>query len=122
MKGYNMKYTTSIDDEEFNTPRAALEYIINYYGDEVLQEKFDAALESANSDKTLNVVHSPEYRETFEVHLQAVDIIKAIDIHLYTRMFKDWVDRMYDLIEDEFECNEEESVPTIFGETIMIKE
>lgn len=115
-----MKYTTSIDDEEFNTPRAALEYIINYYGDEILQEKFDEALEAANSDKTLNVVHSPQYCETFEVHLQAVDIIKAIDIHLYTRMFKDWVDRMYDLVEDEFECNEEESVPTIFGETIYM--
>jgi hypothetical protein len=115
-----MKYYTSIDTTTFNTPTDALRHIFNHYGTVVLREKFDEAFEIANSDKDIDEIHSPEFFDTFSVNLQVVDILKAVDIHLYERMFKDWIDRMYDEVEDAFEYDDAEYFTTIFGATIEL--
>lgn len=115
-----MTYITSIDNEEFNTPEAAIRYIFNHYGSEALREKFDEAFELTNSDKDIDEIHAPSHYDTFSVDFKAVDIIKALDIELYTRMFKEWIFRLIDEAEDAFEFDGEDSFMTIFGETIKI--
>lgn len=115
-----MKYITSIDDTEFNTPLEAMNHIFNHYGTDVIREKFDDAFELTNSDKDIDEIHSPSHYDTFSVNFKAIDIIKALDIELYTRLFKEWIERLIDDATDAFEFDEEESFTTIFGETIEL--
>lgn len=115
-----MKYITSIDDTKFNTVNDAMHHIFNHYGTEVLREKFDEEFELTNSDKDIDEIHAPGHYDTFSVNFKAIDIIKALDNDLYTRMFKEWIYRLIDEAEDALEYDEEESFTTIFSETIEL--
>lgn len=115
-----MEYTTSLDTEIFNTPTDAMKHIFNHYGTAALREKFDEEFEIANSAKNIDEIYSPDFFDEFSVNFKVVDILKAIDIDLYERMFKEWIDRMYGMAEDAFEYDEAEYFTTIFGKTIEL--
>lgn len=88
-----MKYITSVDDEEFNTPEAAMRYIFNHYGSEALREKFEEGIS---------------------------DILETIDTDSYISLFKEYIERKLEEANDAFEFDGEDSFTTIFGETIEI--